>query len=144
MLSRTEGIMWTRGGMSSRHDPHRSPDQAPQLPRPTLGTEMISMVAARRSRRDEAGEDIIFQGKIESIYDADDPQGECEKLEEGGVHRLFPTRWEFRSSTSLFNHAHRKCGSIGSHGTAADRGRRGEQPHEIISRSRVRVRVSWA
>ena len=36
-LSRTEGVLGTGGGLPSRLDPHRPPDQAPQLQKLDLG-----------------------------------------------------------------------------------------------------------
>ncbi len=53
------------------------------------------------------------------------PKGGCEELE-GGFHLRFPSsRRGLRSFTYLYNHTHRKWGTIGSRGTTADRGRRG-------------------
>jgi len=50
----------------------------------------------------------------------------------------FPSsRRGLQSFTSLHIQTHRKCGSIGSRGTAADRGRRAErQPYGILGVNR--------
>ena len=48
---------------------------------PTLGTGTISLVAARRSQRDGACAENKLQGKIVTIFAADDPMGDCEELE---------------------------------------------------------------
>ncbi len=53
------------------------------------------------------------------------PMGDCEELERG-FHLRFPSsRRGLQSFTYLYSHTHRRWGSIGSRGTAADRGRRG-------------------
>ena len=48
-----------------------------------MGTGPISMVAARRSRRDGAGVENTLQGKIVTIFTADNPRDECEELQGG-------------------------------------------------------------
>ena len=55
----------------------------------TLGTGTISLVAARRSRRDGACAENTLQGKIVTIFAANNPRDECEELE-GGFPSGFP------------------------------------------------------
>jgi hypothetical protein len=73
--------------MPRRLNPHRPPDQAPQLPNPTLGTGPISMIAERRSRRDGASAVNILQGKISSMsYSYGISHGRLPRAEEKFPH----------------------------------------------------------
>ncbi len=65
-----------------------------------------------------------LQEEIASIFAADEPQGRLQDAEEGFPHRFPSSRRGLRSFTPFFTHTHRKWGSIGSRGVAADRDRR--------------------
>ena len=71
----------------------------------------------RSSRRE-------LQGKIAPIFAADEPQGRLHHEEEGFPQRFPSSRRGFRSFTPFCTHTHRRWGSIGSRGVAADRDRR--------------------
>jgi len=75
---------------------------------------MKSLMSSRRE----------LQGKIASIFVVDAPQGCLRNAEEGFPHRFSSSRRGLRSFTPFCTHTHRRWGSIDSHGTAADRGRR--------------------
>ncbi len=60
-----------------------------------------------------------------SIFAADAPQGRLQTAEEGFPQRFPSSRRGPRSFTPFCTHTHRMWGSIGSHGVAADRDRRG-------------------
>jgi len=62
-----------------------------------------------------------LQGNIASIFVADAPQN----AEEDFPQRFPSSRRGFRSFTPFFTHTHRRWGSIGNRGIAADRDRRG-------------------
>ena len=65
-----------------------------------------------------------MQEKIPSIFADDAPQGRL-RDEEEGFYLRFPSSCRGpRSFTPSHSHTHRRWGSIGSRGTAADRGRR--------------------
>ena len=87
-----------------------------------------------------------LQGKITSIFVADAPQGRLKNAEEGFPQRFPSSRRGFRSSTPFFTHTHRRWGSIGSRGVAADRDRRGGAivRDSTGSTAGVRVRVRKA
>jgi len=141
-LSRTEGNMGTRGGMPSMLDLHRPPDQAPQLLTLDIGT--ISLVVARRSRRDGACAENTLQRMIGTIFAANNPMDDCEKLE-GGSQRFPPSRSGLGSSTSHYIHTLRWWGAsavaaqprIAAVGGAASHDRKG-------ATAVVRVRVPCA
>ena len=115
--------------MPSRHDPtdrrsrHYNFQARPWAPGTT------SLVAAWRNRRDGYGAENTLQGKIEAIYDADDPMGDCEEPKGCCCQRFHPSRRRLRSFPSLLSHTNRKWSSIGNRSTVADRGRMGGGSH---------------
>ena len=66
-----------------------------------------------------------MQEKIPSIVADDAPHGRLRDEKEGFYLRFPSSRRGPRSFTPSHSHTHRRWGSIGSRGTAADRGRRG-------------------
>jgi hypothetical protein len=72
----------------------------------------------RTSRRE-------VQGEIVSIFAAHAPQGRLKTAEEGFPQRFPSSRRGPRSFTPFCTNTHRRWGSIGSRGVAADRDRRG-------------------
>ena len=66
-----------------------------------------------------------LQGRIASIFAADAAQGRLRNVEEGFLQRFLPSCRGPRSFTPFYKHTHRRWGSIGSRGAAADRDRRG-------------------
>jgi hypothetical protein len=93
----------------------------------------------RSSRRE-------LQGKIAPIFAADEPQGRLRHEEEGFPQRFPSSRRGFRSFTPFCTHTHRRWGSIGSRGVAADRDRRGGAivRDSTVSTAGIRVRVRKA
>ena len=72
------------------------------------------------------------QGKIVTIFAADNPRNDCEELEGVFPYRFPPSCRGFRSSTSSpHNHNHRRWESIGGRGTTTDRGRKGDNRNAI-------------
>ena len=75
--------MGSERGLPSRLNPHRPPDQAPQLMKPDPGHRNDKFGCGEdepkgRSRRAE-----YLQGKIVTIFTADNPRDDSEELEGG-------------------------------------------------------------
>ena len=107
----------------------------------TLGIELTMLRPAMT--RDLKGSRRELQGKIASIFAADAPQGRLQNAEEGFPQRFPSSCRRFRSFTQIFTHTHRRWGSIGSRGVAADRDRRGGDVvrDSTVTTAAVRVRV---
>lgn len=80
----------------------------------------------RSSRRE-------LQGKIASIFAADEPQGRLRGVRRGFSPSGFPLHVvDFGPPHHPSIHTHRRWGSIGSRGVAADRDRRGGRSYGIL------------
>jgi hypothetical protein len=90
----------------------------------TLGNITISLIAARRSRRDGARAENNFKEDCEDLRRRR-PQGRLQEARGGLSPSGIPHHVADSVLHAFYSYTHRMWGSIGSRGSAADRSRRG-------------------
>ena len=126
-LYRTVGVWGQEAARPSRHrDPQRPMILRLSAPSPDLVYPGFQVKdAAWRVRQGKRSSRRELQEKISSIFADDEPHGRHRDEEEGFYLRFPSSRRGLRSFKPSLSHTNRRWGSIGSRGTAADRGRQG-------------------
>ncbi len=126
-----------RGGASSPSTPTDRRTRLDSSLSLTLGPGTISLVAAKRRRRDGAGAENNCKEDCEDLRHRR-PQGRLQVAREGFSPSGFPPSRSGHCPTCIYSHTHRRWGRIGGRGSAADRGRRGDSLSQSLW---VRVRI---
>ncbi len=123
-LSRTEGYGDRRSGASPPSTPTDIRTRLQSSLSLTLGPGTISLVAAKRSRRDGACAENNCKEDCEDLRHRR-PQGRLQVASEGFSPSGFPPSRSGHCPICIYSHTHCRWGLIGGRGSTADRGRRG-------------------